>query len=313
MTAPATAAPATAVPATAVPATAVPAAAVPAAAVPAAAVPATPPAAAARPPWPRRNAGQIALTAIALPLALLWLLPFGWALSTSLKPEGETQVLPVHWIPQDVTLGAYRSVLGEGDLQVWLLNSLIVSVGVTALCVAVSAAAAYGFARTRFRFRRALFGLTLAGIMVPGTVLTAPLFATMRSLGLVDTYWGIILPQVVAPAMVFILYTFFRGIPRELEEAAVLDGAGRWRIFLTIVVPLSRPVLAAVSIFVFIVSWNNFMWPFLVTTDPDLATLPVGLATVAGALLAALPLLLVFVFFQRQIVRGVAHTGIAGS
>ncbi|WP_165985731.1 carbohydrate ABC transporter permease [Streptomyces sp. YIM 98790] len=281
--------------------------------------------ASARPPWLRRNAGQLALTAVALPLALLWLVPFGWALSTSLKPEGETQVLPVHWLPEDFTLAAYRSVLGEGDLFVWLLNSVIVSAGVTALCVAVSATAAYGFARTRFRFRRALFGLTLAGIMVPGTVLTAPLFATMRSLGLVDTYWGIILPQVVAPAMVFILYTFFRGIPRELEEAAVLDGAGRWRIFLTLVLPLSRPVLAAVSIFVFIVSWNNFMWPFLVTTDPDLATLPVGLATVqssfgvrwaqlmAGALLAALPLLVVFVFFQRQIVRGVAHTGIAGS
>ncbi|UCM87690.1 carbohydrate ABC transporter permease [Streptomyces marincola] len=272
----------------------------------------------------RRNAGQIVLTAIGALLAALWLVPFGWALSTSFKPEGDTQLLPLKWIQSNMNLDAYRSVLGTGDIPKWLVNSVIVSTGVTALTLAVSALAAYGFARTDFRYRKALFGLTLAGIMVPGTVITAPLFANVRTMGLVDTYWGVILPQVSAPAMVFILYKFFQGVPRELEEAARIDGAGRWRVFLGIVLPLSRPVLAAVGIFTFIGSWNNFMWPYLVTTDPDLATLPVGLATVqssfgirwaqlmAGALLAALPLLIVFVFFQRQIVRGVAHTGIAG-
>ncbi len=272
----------------------------------------------------RRNAGQIVLTTIGALLAALWLVPFGWALSTSFKPEGDTQLLPLKWIQSNMNLDAYRSVLGTGDIPKWLVNSVIVSTGVTALTLAVSALAAYGFARTDFRFRKTLFGLTLAGIMVPGTVITAPLFANVRTMGLVDTYWGVILPQVSAPAMVFILFKFFQGVPRELEEAARIDGAGRWRIFLRIVLPLSRPVLAAVGIFTFIGSWNNFMWPYLVTTDPDLATLPVGLATVqssfgirwaqlmAGALLAALPLLIVFVFFQRQIVRGVAHTGIAG-
>ncbi|MEO3751081.1 carbohydrate ABC transporter permease [Streptomyces sp. B6B3] len=264
------------------------------------------------------------LTTVGAALAALWLVPFGWALSTSFKPEADTQLLPLKWVQSNMNLDAYRSVLGEGDIPKWLLNSVIVSTGVTVLAVAVSALAAYGFARTTFRYRKALFGLTLAGIMVPGTVITAPLFTEMRALGLVDTYWGVILPQVSAPALVFILFRFFQEIPRELEEAARIDGAGRWRIFFQVVLPLSRPVLAAVSIFTFIVSWNNFMWPYLVTTDPDLATLPVGLATVqssfgirwaqlmAGALLAALPLLIVFVFFQRQIVRGVAHTGIAG-
>lgn len=274
--------------------------------------------------WLRRNAGQLALTSVGALLAALWLVPFAWALATSLKPEGDTQKLPLRWLQSNMNLDAYRSVLGEGNIPKWLVNSVIVSSGVTVLTLVVSALAAYGFARTEFRFRRALFGLTLAGIMVPGTVITAPLFANVRTLGLVDTYWGVILPQVSAPAMVFILYKFFQGVPRELEEAARIDGAGRWRIFGQIVLPLSRPVLAAVAIFTFISSWNNFMWPYLVTTDPDLATLPVGLATVqssfgirwaqlmAGALLAALPLLIVFVFFQRQIVRGVAHTGIAG-
>ncbi|MFB4194151.1 carbohydrate ABC transporter permease [Streptomyces carpaticus] len=272
----------------------------------------------------RRNGGQIALTAVASLLAALWLVPFGWALSTSLKPEAGTQKLPLRWIQSDMTLDAYRKVLGEGDLPVWLLNSVIVSTGVTLLTLTVCSLAAYGFARTRFRGRGVLFALILAGIMVPGTVITAPQFANIRALGLVDTYWGVILPQVAAPAMLFILYTFFRAVPRELEEAATLDGAGRWRIFFQVVLPLSRPVLAAVAIFTFIVSWNNFLWPYLATTDPDLATLPVGLATIqssfgirwaqlmAMSLLAALPLLIVFVFFQRQIVRGVAHTGIAG-
>ncbi|MDT0266812.1 carbohydrate ABC transporter permease [Streptomyces sp. DSM 44915] len=274
--------------------------------------------------WLRRNAGQLTLTSIGALLAGLWLVPFGWALATSLKPEGDTQKLPLRWLQSNMNLDAYRSVLGEGNIPKWLVNSVIVSSGVTVLTLTVSALAAYGFARTEFRCRRLLFGLTMAGIMVPGTVITAPLFANVRTMGLVDTYWGVILPQVSAPAMVFILYKFFQGVPRELEEAARIDGAGRWRIFGQIVLPLSRPVLAAVAIFTFISSWNNFMWPYLVTTDPDLATLPVGLATVqssfgvrwaqlmAGALLAALPLLIVFVFFQRQIVRGVAHTGIAG-
>ncbi|CAL9537484.1 L-arabinose transport system permease protein AraQ [Streptomyces sp. enrichment culture] len=272
----------------------------------------------------RRNAGQIALTAVASLLAALWLVPFGWALSTSLKPEGDTQKLPLRWIQPHMSVDAYRKVLGEGDIPAWLLNSVIVSTGVTVLTLTVCALAAYGFARTEFRFRRALFGLILAGIMVPGTVITAPQFANIRALGLVDTYWGVILPQVAAPAMLFILYKFFQAVPPELEEAATIDGAGRWRIFFQIVLPLSRPVLAAVAIFTFIASWNNFLWPYLATTDPDLATLPVGLATIqssfgirwaqlmAMSLLAALPLLIVFVFFQRQIVRGVAHTGIAG-
>lgn len=272
----------------------------------------------------RRNAGQIALTVVASLLAALWLVPFGWALSTSLKPEGDTQKLPLAWIQSNMSVDAYRKVLGEGDIPAWLLNSVIVSTGVTVLTLTVCALAAYGFARTEFRFRKALFGLILAGIMVPGTVITAPQFANIRALGMVDTYWGVILPQVAAPAMLYILYKFFQAVPPELEEAATIDGAGRWRIFFRIVLPLSRPVLAAVAIFTFIASWNNFLWPYLATTDPDLATLPVGLATIqssfgirwaqlmAMSLLAALPLLIVFVFFQRQIVRGVAHTGIAG-
>ncbi|MFE4214115.1 carbohydrate ABC transporter permease [Streptomyces sp. NPDC056844] len=274
-----------------------------------------------RPRWTR---GRIVLLVIALLLTAAWLLPLAWAVATSLKPEGDTTRTPLSWTGSRVTFDAYSKVWESGDLMVWLMNSAYVSVMTTLLTVVTCAMAAYGFTRTEFRGRRLLYGLVLAGIMVPPQVLIAPLFREMVQLGLVDTYWGVILPQVAVPAMVFILVKFFEGVPRELEEAAFCDGAGRWRVFWTIVIPLSRPVLAAVAIFTFISTWNNFLWPFLVTTDPGGMTLPVGLVNVqssfgvryaqimASLVIAGTPLLIVFAFFQRQIVRGIAHTGLAG-
>lgn len=272
----------------------------------------------------RWTPGRIAMLVAAAVLAVAWLLPLAWALATSLKPEGETTKTPLEWIGSKITFDAYRQVWASGDLGRWLFNTAYISVMTTLLTVTLCAMAAYGFARTDFRGRKVLYGVVLAGIMVPPQVLIAPLFAEMLQLGLVDTYWGVILPQVAVPVMVFILVKFFEGVPRELEEAAFVDGAGRWRVFWTIVMPLSRPVLAAVAIFTFISTWNNFLWPFLVTTDPNGMTLPVGLVNVqtsyglryaqmmASVVIAGLPLLIVFVLFQRQIVRGVAHTGLAG-
>ncbi|MFG2586915.1 carbohydrate ABC transporter permease [Streptomyces sp. NPDC048438] len=273
---------------------------------------------------PRWTPGRIVLLVIALLLTAAWLLPLAWAVATSLKPEGDTTKTPFSWIGSRVTFDAYTKVWESGDLMVWLMNSAYISLMTTLLTVVTCAMAAYGFTRTDFRGRRLLYGLVLAGIMVPPQVLIAPLFREMVQLGLVDTYWGVILPQVAVPAMVFILVKFFEGVPRELEEAAFCDGAGRWRVFWTIVIPLSRPVLAAVAIFTFISTWNNFLWPFLVTTDPGGMTLPVGLVNVqssfgvryaqimASLVIAGMPLLIVFAFFQRQIVRGIAHTGLAG-
>jgi multiple sugar transport system permease protein len=259
---------------------------------------------------------------IAVAFAVLWLIPLLWAVDTSVKPEGETTAIPVSWLPTRFTFDAYRQVLAAGQIGQWMLNSAITAAIVTVLVVLLSSLAAYGFARTRFRGRRLLFALTIAGIVVPPQVLVVPLFAEMVSLGLVDTYWGIILPQVAAPIMVYILKKFFDALPRELEESALLDGASRLRIYWQIVMPLSRSVLAAVAIFTFVFTWNNFLWPFVIATDPDTMTLPVGLATVqtvygvryaqimASVVLGALPLLVIFVLFQRQIVRGIAHTGL---
>ncbi|MDT6981963.1 carbohydrate ABC transporter permease [Streptomyces lusitanus] len=274
-----------------------------------------------RRPW---TPGQIVLTLLGAAVSAVFLAPLAWALFTSFKSETEAVEVPPHWLPKEWTGQAWTAIFETGNITNWFVNSLVVSVCVTTIVLVTSALAGYGFARTEFRGKHVLLGLVMAGLMVSPAVLGVPLFTTVQQMGMVDTYWGMILPQCAPAAMVYILYKFFQGVPRELEEAAYIDGAGRWRVFLTIVVPLSRPSLAAVGIFTFISSWNNFLWPYMVTNNPDLMTMPNGIATVmnsygiqwaqlmAGGLMAGLPLIVVFVFFQRQIVAGVAHTGLAG-
>ncbi|MFJ3042617.1 carbohydrate ABC transporter permease [Streptomyces tendae] len=275
---------------------------------------------------PRRGwtPGQIVLTLLGTAVSVVFLAPLAWALFTSLKSETEAVEVPPHWLPKDWTGQAWSAMFENGNITNWFVNSLVVSVCVTTIVLLVAALAGYGFARTEFRGKGLLMGVVMAGLMVSPAVLGVPLFTTVQQMGMVDTYWGMILPQCAPAAMVYILYKFFQGVPRELEEAAFIDGAGRWRVFFTIIVPLSRPSLAAVGIFTFISSWNNFLWPYMVTNNPDLMTMPNGIATVmnsygiqwaqlmAGGLMAGLPLIVVFVFFQRQIVAGVAHTGLAG-
>ncbi|MFH8607422.1 carbohydrate ABC transporter permease [Streptomyces sp. NPDC018029] len=275
---------------------------------------------------PRRRwrPSQLVLTALGLLVSAVMTAPLFWTLFTSFKSEAEAVAVPVRWLPEEWTTQAWRSIFETGNITNWFVNSVVVSVCVTFVVVLTGALAGYGFARTEFRGKGALMGLVMAGLMISPAVLGVPLFTTVQSLGMVDTYWGMILPQCAPAAMVYILYKFFQGIPKELEEAAFCDGAGRWRIFFTIVLPLARPSLSAVGIFTFIGSWNNFLWPYMVTNNPELMTMPNGIATVmnsygiqwaqlmAGGLMAGLPLIVVFVFFQRQIVAGVAHTGLAG-
>ncbi|GLW45856.1 sugar ABC transporter permease [Streptomyces sp. NBRC 14336] len=275
-------------------------------------------------PRSRWTPSQIVLTLIGTAVSALFVAPIAAALFTSFKSEAEAAEIPPHWLPEAWTGQAWKALFDTGNITNWFVNSLVVSVCVTTIVLVVSALAGYGFARTEFRGKHVLLGVVMAGLMISPAVLGVPLFTTVQQLGMVDTYWGMILPQCAPAAMVYILYKFFQGIPRELEEAAFIDGAGRWRVFLTIVVPLARPSLAAVGIFTFIASWNNFLWPYMVTNNPDLMTMPNGIATVmnsygiqwaqlmAGGLMAGLPLIVVFVFFQRQIVAGVAHTGLAG-
>lgn len=257
-------------------------------------------------------------------LAVAWLLPFLWALATAFKTETDAAT-STGWLGENgLTVDAFTSILSQGNVWIWAGNSLWTSAVITVLTVAISAGAGYAFSRLTFRGKRLLYGAVIASIVVPPQVLIIPLFYEMLAFGLVDTPLGLILPQIVMPAMVFILKKFFDAIPIELEDAARVDGAGRFRVFWSVALPLSRPILGAVAIFVFISAWNNFLWPFLVINDTLLMTLPVGLGTVisaygvqyaqimAQAVLASLPLIVVFLVFQKQIVKGVATTGFGG-
>ncbi|MGQ4430791.1 carbohydrate ABC transporter permease [Streptomyces sp. SAS_260] len=271
-----------------------------------------------------RTARTLTFTVLTV-LALLWLLPMAWGLLTAFKSEQDASD-PVHWLwpKHGFTLSGFRSVWDRGELPLWMFNSFLVAAVVTVITVAVSAMAGYAFSRTRFTGRGWLFTITVAAVLVPPQMLIVPWFQQMLTLNLLDTYAAVILPQTVAPVMVFILKKHFDSLPRELEEAARIDGAGHIRIFWSVLLPLSRPMLSAVAIFVFIGAWNNFLWPFVSTSDPDLMTLPVGITSVkdaygvqyaqsmASAVLAALPLVVVFLFFQRHIVKSVATTGLGG-
>jgi multiple sugar transport system permease protein len=257
--------------------------------------------------------------------AILWLIPLLWAVDTALKPEPQTTTVPITWIPEGgFTLESFWQVLTAGGLLRWYWNSALTSSIITAAVLLLTSLAAFGLSRVPFRGRTVVFWVIIAGLMVPPQILIVPLFMEMDALGFVDTYQGIILPQIASPLGVFIFKQFFDGIPADLEEAAIVDGASRLRVYWQIWMPLARPAIAAVGIFTFVLSWNNFIWPFVVVTNTDMMTIPVGLATVqssyglryadimASAVLGGLPLLIVFLFFQRQIVQGIASTGLKG-
>lgn len=259
---------------------------------------------------------------VLLAFAILWIIPIAWTVDTALKPESETTTVPLTWLSSHFSFDAFGKVMSAGGILRWYFNSAFTAVIITIVAVFLASLAAYAFSRINFRGKWFLFWLIMAGIMVPGQILIVPLFTEMKILNAVDTYWGIILPQIAAPFAVFIFKQFFDGIPHELEEAAISDGASRFRVYWQIWMPLARPAIAAVAIFTFVGAWNNFIWPFIVVTNTDMMTIPVGLANVqtsygiryaqimASAVLGGLPLLIVFLFFQRQIVQGIASTGI---
>jgi multiple sugar transport system permease protein len=273
--------------------------------------------------WERKFANGAAF-ALLVVLAIIWVMPILWAIDTSLKPEGETTAIPVSWLASHFTLAAFISTFATTSLPLWYFNSFLTSAIISVVTVVLASLAAFAFSQVSFQGRNVLFWIILAGIMIPSQVLIVPLFTQMQTLGLVDTYWGIMLPQFASPIAVFIFKQYFDGIPHELEEAALIDGASLFRIYWQIWMPLAGPAIAAVAIFAFVISWNNFLWPFIVITSNNMMTVPVGLSTVqtsfgiryaqimATAVLGGVPVLIVFLFFQRYIVRGIAATGLKG-
>lgn len=266
----------------------------------------------------RTRPGSVAAFLVLFVVSILWVVPLAWAVDTSLKPESQTTPIPPSWSSPHWTISAYLKVLSNSDLPRWFLNSAITSVAITAGTVLFASLAGYALSRIRFHGRMMVFWLIMAGLMIPVESLVVPLFYEINSFNMVNTYWGIILPQLASPVSVFIFKQYFDGIPREFEEAAVIDGASRLRVYWRIMMPLSMPAVATVAILAFIASWNNFLWPLIVITGSNMMTIPVGLQTVQGAygiqyaqvmasaVLAAVPMLVVFAFFQRQIVEGVS-------
>src|SRR5215212_1212970 len=261
-------------------------------------------------------------------LALIWAVPVLWMIATSLKPEAQTITVPPHWLPEqlsDLTFDNYRSVLffGRGvDLLKSFGNSIYVALIGTLLVVIVDVLAGYAFARLRFPGRNLLFALTVASLIVPGEILLIPNYVTVWRLGWLNTYNALIFPALAGGFGVFLMRQFMLGIPRELEEAAQIDGAGNFRIFTTIVVPLARGAIATLAIFTFLNFWNEFTWPYLTINDAGRMTLPIALIQfkgdyfsnygelMAGAAISALPAIAVFLAAQRLIIRSITLTGI---
>jgi multiple sugar transport system permease protein len=259
---------------------------------------------------------------VLIAFAIIWIAPVAWALDTALKPNAETT--KTTWLIQNPTFDAFGRVLHDTDILRWFGSSLIISTITAVGTVLVASLAGFGLSRLKFRYSNLVFWVVLAGIMIPGQVLIVPQFREFDSLHLLNTFWAVSLPQIPTAIAVFIFKQFFDGLPRELDEVARVDGANVWRIYRRIIMPLARPAVAAVVIFAFVQSWNDLLWPLLVLSNPDIMTIPVGLATVQGSfgiryadtmastILGAIPLVAVFLMFQRNIVEGIAGTGLKG-
>jgi len=263
-------------------------------------------------------------------LALAWAVPVLWMVTTSIKPEAQTITVPPRWLPQhlsDLTIENYRKVLfiPRGvDLIKSFGNSLFVAVIGTILVVIVDVLAGFAFARQRFPGRDLLFALTVASLIVPAEILLIPNYITVWKLGWLNTYNALIFPALAGGFGVFLMRQFMLGIPRELEDAAQIDGCGSFRTLTLIIIPLSRGAIATLAIFTFLFFWNEFTWPYLVINEASRMTLPVALIQfkgdywseygqlMAGAAISALPAIIVFLSAQRMIIRSITLTGIKG-
>lgn len=263
----------------------------------------------------------IGLTGI---LCLIWIFPLFWGLSTALRPE-EMTVADFRWLPDPFTVDSFVQVLTFGDLPTFFINSAITSLAVTVFAVGFSLLAAYAFSQLQFGFKKIVFYLCIFAIIFPFESLVIPLYRLVFELGLSNTLTAIVLPQIASPIVLFVFKNFFDQIPREYREAAKLDGAPEWQILLKLYVPLSKNIIYAMSIITFIGAWNNFLWPFLVSSSVSTMTIPVGLTqladtygihyaqTMAAALVGGLPVALMYIFFQRKVNSGfLATTGLKG-
>jgi multiple sugar transport system permease protein len=271
--------------------------------------------------------------------AILFVAPFAYMVSSSFQPLSEIFSYPPQWIPSNPTLDNYVGFFGSGhQIGRWVLNSAFTTATITVLQLFFSSLVAYTFAKRTFPGRDFLFFLGLATMMLPVQITLIPNYLILKGIplfggndlmgvgghGWLDSYWGIIVPNLVNPFGIFLLRQYMKSIPDELLDAARIDGAGHFKLYWKVVLPLSRPALAALAILTFQFWWSAFFWPLIVISTPSLYTLPLGLALfqeqhrtvwnliMAGSVLAAIPLIVIFLVFQRQFVRGISLQGMKG-
>jgi len=259
-------------------------------------------------------------------LALLFLAPLLWMASTSLKSTAEVSRADLNFIPNEMSAEGYRKILDAPQTPVgtWFLNSMLAATGQTLLVLVVATMAAYALARLSFPGKKIVTGLVLATLFVPPISLLIPNYVIVSQLGWLDSLSAVIVPGAAGAFGVFFLRQFFLGLPIELEEAALLDGASRFKMFLTIIVPLSRPALATLALLTFLSNWNDFLWPLYVLFSPERLTIQPGLSTLqsayttdyatilAGGAIASIPVLVLFLISQRFVIEGIARGGVKG-
>lgn len=254
--------------------------------------------------------------------AIITIIPFLWALSASFKPLSEIVSGEPNFVPKNFTLDNYKQIFFQEPLFLrWLFNSVVIAISVTVLNLLFNSMAGYALARLDFRGKRFWFFLILAVLAVPAQITLIPTFLILKALGWLNSYQGMIVPSMVNATFIFMMRQFFVNFPRELEEAAQLDGLNTWGIFRYIVLPLAKPALAAQAVFVFMGSWNNFLLPIVILFDPEMFTLPLGLNTfkgqfisywnyiMAASMVFTLPALMIYAFFNKYFIESVTFTG----
>ncbi len=275
-------------------------------------------------PRARILGSQMLLYGLLIVGAVLAMLPMVWMVSASLMPAGEASSYPPRFFPSHVTLDHYADLFTRLNLGRYLLNSAFVALVVTLASLLINSMAGYAFAKLRFRGRDRMFRVLSTGLVLPVQVAMLPLFLLMKNLGLINTYWGVIIPGLASIFGIFLVRQYALSIPDEMLDAARVDGASEFRIFWSIVVPGIVPILATLSIWTFLATWNDFMWPLIVLSDESLYTLPVALANLsgehvqdtelmmAGSVITVIPVMLVFLFLQRFYIQGVMAGSVKG-
>jgi len=245
-------------------------------------------------------------------------------LITSLKFEDDVITKIFYFFPQHPTLSNYVKAITSTYILNWMLNSIVVAGGAMILTILIDAPIAYAFAKIRFTGKHILFWAVMGGMMIPFQVLIVPLYLQFNSYGMVNTLAAALLPRVALPIGIFILKQFYEGIPSDLEEAAFIDGASRFRIFVRIILPLGQSAMATVVILSFINAWNDFLWPLIIINDTIKYTITVGIANfqgthgtqysliMSGAIIASIPQIIFYIFFRKKIIAGIATSGIKG-